>query len=472
MKTKILPLFFLFSIFYFNSFASVKIKAVLKNADAGTDVQLFYEKNVFEFNSIVKKIDSSGAFSSEIPLIADNLLRVTIGNVYVDVFVKDNASIYFTADINNFYNTLKFENDLAAENNYNVLESKYNILAELNSYSRYGDAIEYKQHIDSIIKLNYSLWNNYPKQNLDPLFVLQTTTSLKYKHVNALWMYKIGFDPKANKYFNKSIPDNYFNFLDTLNFNNNDYVDNRDFTSALTRYLFEKFDKTSLLNLPVELPDEEKAKMAFKNRYNYRKDNLRSHVLELEVVSMFRQSVKGIKPEMKLFFDSIYNDYMSYAKNEKYKQWLTNHLQKLNKLNSGILAPDIELLNVKNEKVKLSDYKGKILYVDFWASWCAPCKVNMHDSKILSTKFDNNEVIFVYINIKDDAKAWKNYIKKNKIDGLHLYADKNTSDELYKAYNIYGIPKYVLIDKDGIIVNSAAEVPSKAEAEIVKALTK
>lgn len=468
MKPKILFSVFLFSIFYLNSYASVKIKAVIKNAETGTDVQLFYEQNVFEFNSIVKKIDSSGAFSAEIPLIADNLLRVTIGNVYVDVFVKDNTSIYFTADINDFYNTLKFENDLAAENNYNVLESKYNILEELNSYSRYGDAIEYKQHIDSIIKLNYSLWNKYPKENLDPLFVLQTTTSLQYKHVNALWMYKIGFDPKTNKYFNKSVPDNYFHFLDTLSFNRDECVNNSHFTTALMRYLFEKFDMTSLMNLPVEWSDEEKAKVAFKNRYNYRKENLRSDVLELEVVSMFRQSVKGIKPEMKVFFDSIYNDYMGYAKNEKYKHWLTNHLQKLNKLNSGILAPDIELLNIKNEKVKLSDYKGKVLYVDFWATWCAPCKVNMHDSKILSTKFDENEVVFVYINVKDEVKAWKSFLKNSNLDGLHLYADKKTSDELYNAYNIYGIPKYVLIDKDGKIVNSAAEVPSKAEAEIRK----
>lgn len=473
MKPKILFSVFLFSIFYLNSYASVKIKAVIKNAETGTEVQLFYEQNVFEFNSIVKKIDNEGAFSAEIPVITDNLLRITIGNVYVDVFVKDNASLYFTADLNDFYNTLKFENDLSAENTYNVLEAKYNILAELNSYSRYGDAIEYKQHIDSVIKLNFSLWNNYPKENLDPIFVLQTTISLKYKHVNSLWMYKIGYDPATNKYISKSIPDNYFNFLDTLKFDKDEYVSNSNFTTALMRYLFEKFDKNSRMNLPEGLSEIEKIKLSFINRYNYRKQTLKGAVLEYEVISMFRSNVKSINPEIKPFIDSIYNDFISYAKNEDYKLWLTNHLNKLSKLNSGIPTPDIELLNEKSEKVKLSDFKNKVLYVDFWATWCLPCIINMSDSKILSSKFsDNKDLVFIYVNVKDDFYKWKKHLKKNQYEGVHLYADKNTSEELYKAYNIYGIPKYVLIDKDGKIVNSAAEVPAKAEAEIAKVLSK
>lgn len=124
-------------------------------------------------------------------------------------------------------------------------------------------------------------------------------------------------------------------------------------------------------------------------------------------------------------------------------------------------APNIALTDVNGETHFLSDFKGKYIYVDFWASWCGPCNVEIPYMKELERTLNNEMVVFVGISIDEDINAWKNAMMRHALRGNQFIAPKEMSQML----NIQSIPRYVIYDKDGKLMNVNAPRPSSG-AEI------
>jgi thiol-disulfide isomerase/thioredoxin len=110
----------------------------------------------------------------------------------------------------------------------------------------------------------------------------------------------------------------------------------------------------------------------------------------------------------------------------------------------------------------IKQYEGKVVYLDFWASWCRPCKGEMPHSLKMQEKFKNKDVAFVYISTDRDETAWKNAISSLKITGEHFRVNKNVYTQMNDKFNVQYIPRYVLIDKTGKVVDANAKRPSDA----------
>lgn len=127
----------------------------------------------------------------------------------------------------------------------------------------------------------------------------------------------------------------------------------------------------------------------------------------------------------------------------------------------GQAAPDFSLTDINGKKVSLADFKGKVVYMDVWASWCAPCISEINKSKNLKDKFkDNKNVVFLYISIDEDPVKWREMVAKKDIHGVHLLSSKGQESDISKNYKVQGIPKFILIDKDGKIKDASAKRPS------------
>ena len=120
----------------------------------------------------------------------------------------------------------------------------------------------------------------------------------------------------------------------------------------------------------------------------------------------------------------------------------------------------------------IDQYKGKVLYLDFWASWCGPCCAEMPYSLELQEYFAGKDVAFVYISSDRGAEEWIRMIKILQITGDHYRANKTVKKEYNELFNVRYIPRYVIYDRAGNIVDSTALRPSDpiTKTEIEKLL--
>jgi thiol-disulfide isomerase/thioredoxin len=124
-----------------------------------------------------------------------------------------------------------------------------------------------------------------------------------------------------------------------------------------------------------------------------------------------------------------------------------------------------ELSNITFEDI-LESYQGKVIYLDFWASWCGPCKGEMPYSADLSNQFIDEDVTFLYVSTDKDSVAWKEMIKIMQIEGIHYRLGENTREDVFERFGIEFIPHYVLFDQDGNMVKNNMTRPSETETEI------
>jgi thiol-disulfide isomerase/thioredoxin len=100
--------------------------------------------------------------------------------------------------------------------------------------------------------------------------------------------------------------------------------------------------------------------------------------------------------------------------------------------------------------------RGHAIYVDIWATWCGPCLKEFPYSKKLQQEL--KEVTFVYICIDSERKAFNNAIERYQVGGQHYFLNKIQSNALRKQLDIDGVPHYLLINRDGFIVNPKHEL--------------
>jgi thiol-disulfide isomerase/thioredoxin len=115
----------------------------------------------------------------------------------------------------------------------------------------------------------------------------------------------------------------------------------------------------------------------------------------------------------------------------------------------------------------INTHKGKVIYIDFWASWCGPCKAKMPASVKLHEKFKGEDIVFVYLSIDKDPNNWKNAITSLLIanTGEHYRRNQDDIAELLKFLYVYSIPHYLIVGKDGQLVNRDALPPNEPRLE-------
>ncbi|MBP6403817.1 MAG: AhpC/TSA family protein [Bacteroidia bacterium] len=130
--------------------------------------------------------------------------------------------------------------------------------------------------------------------------------------------------------------------------------------------------------------------------------------------------------------------------------------------NAASNSDELDLTDVNGKAVQLSDFKGKVVYIDFWASWCGPCRGMMPFSKQLHEQLSDKEkkqIVFLYISIDANKDAWMKGIKDMDIQGVNALSPGNWSSRACKYFQINSIPRYMIMNKKGDIVNFNAPRP-------------
>lgn len=142
---------------------------------------------------------------------------------------------------------------------------------------------------------------------------------------------------------------------------------------------------------------------------------------------------------------------LNQERREKIERALSNYM----KLAIGSPAPSFKLLDTVGREVALESFRGKIVLLDFWASWCVPCREE--NPKYLAIyeqfKHKNFEIVAISLDKEEDRHAWLKAIKDDRIvEWEHLSDLKGTQSPLYKLYEIGGLPQNYLLNESGIII--------------------
>ncbi|MCU0451659.1 MAG: TlpA family protein disulfide reductase [Bernardetiaceae bacterium] len=109
----------------------------------------------------------------------------------------------------------------------------------------------------------------------------------------------------------------------------------------------------------------------------------------------------------------------------------------------------------------LKQFSGKVVYIDFWASWCGPCRSEFPFSKELHKKYQTKGIVFLYISLDEDEEDFQSGVDRHQMPGYHFWPTAKEQENLYHQFKLTSIPRYMLVDKQGNVINRDAPRPSR-----------
>ena len=225
------------------------------------------------------------------------------------------------------------------------------------------------------------------------------------------------------------------------------------------------------------------AKIMYKALSNYSRGSLEFHKAKIT----FLDTCNFPKIIVEESFKGLTTGYIR-SKDEKVKAYLDSMIQikitdpktlkkhadfkaKEARFKDGDVSPQFTLIDIDGKEVSISDFKGSMVIMDCWATWCAPCIKGLPKFNKLKEKYKGKNIVFLTVSIDDNVKAWKKKVLKNRdgiLSGIQLNTSQN-ENTFKKDFRVQGIPHYILIGADGCIIKRIAPHPGSEELyELIK----
>ncbi|WP_405291753.1 TlpA family protein disulfide reductase [Algibacter sp. Ld11] len=158
-----------------------------------------------------------------------------------------------------------------------------------------------------------------------------------------------------------------------------------------------------------------------------------------------------------------YKIFMDASTDDKNNKEISETYNKLKTVAPGQPSPKfVDYENYAGGSTSLDDLKGKYVYIDIWATWCGPCKAEIPFLQKVEKQYHGKNIEFVSISVdrKADHDKWKAMVKEKELGGIQLFTGNDFKTKFIEDYFVMGIPKFILLDPNGDIVQSSAPRPS------------
>jgi thiol-disulfide isomerase/thioredoxin len=448
----ILPLFMACS----EKSENVVLTLTLENATFNkAEVNIIKDFIAYNRETRIAEADSNGVFTLELEIQHPQLIFITLGQIRTSVYLEKGGDLQLFADMNNWDTSLTFTGDYANENNFLVLNSRalatdFNQNNTMNLY-RSGTAEEFQQYAKDMQSTSAELLKDFGKKNkLSKDFTRFFLTDVTYTYYSNL----LNFSPYYN-YFNQTEPElteGYYDFLkDALVFSDESF-NVRSFADFLNVY-HQYYIRTNKENIPADMDEFEQSKWAVNEIYTGKaRDFVMANIINAEL--NWGEFTKA---------ETSYNEFRDSGADLALVEILRDAYESALRVTPGNAAPAFTLTDINGNNVSLSDFEGKVVYLDFWASWCGPCMREVPHAKELKKRFEGQEdLVFLYISVDEDPEAWKRTVELHQIEGVHLNV-KGMKAETALSYNVKGVPSFFIIDKKGIIHDNNPGRPSSGD---------
>ena len=386
-----------------------------------------------------------------LPLTNKQYFYFQLGREYGTIYGEPGDTVSLRLDYKNFDESLKFSGTKSNENNYlikNYLFREKQAKPLKQDYNK--SYTEFDQEISEIHQSLNDLLNQYSENGLDEEFIENEQAR------NQLFYFKkLVFYPSEYKIHTGKMPelsDAFFTAIDSINTENENYLS------------FETYPAVISEKLSLQKPILDKKNKDYALQLGERMASIENKAIREQL--FFRLLSREIKlAENEQMVNQLLSKYEKNIEDDSLQEELKEHLTKREQLQPGKEAPVFEVENTKKEPVQISDFKGKLLYIDFWATWCKPCREEMPHLNELIEEYKNEEVVFLGVNLDRSKHAYQNwslFLAEHQLNGVQTIA-LNNQKAIIDQYNVYAIPRYVLIDQQGEIINAMAPKPSEKE---------
>ncbi|WP_236975782.1 TlpA family protein disulfide reductase [Membranihabitans maritimus] len=442
----------------------IKISGIVKSNNSDS----IYLVTDHYINRKSSHIDHNGAFAFNSKLAESKYVILNISRNSFPIYIEPGDSIYVIIDNPDLLRpNLKFKGSNVRQNQFTYSLRKLNDSLKFT----YMD-----QHQTVFTNYLFSL----PYLEFDKITSELNEKTIEYIEKNAQAINDADFVELQKKFTN-------WNFI-------NDHIKYTGIHNAMTRYEpdFKPITKEIIKDKIDQIDLSDHDLMRYPNFREYVRNTLA--IRETESLSEWYENSNKFKinfqnaqaiSDRKIRDMALYSTILDFFNENEYGN-ITTELEDFKKLNgnknhneiisqlvesikstepTGVI-PTTSLTNLNGDTVDLKTFSD-LLYLDFWATSCKPCIEEYPHFQQLQEKYQNQPIQFLSISLDSSIEDWQQFITNNNWGGLQLITTKAFQSDIAKFFNITTIPRYALIDKNGIVIDGNAMHPSQFEIQKV-----
>jgi len=468
---------FLFCLFFFNPAFAERISGLVINLKKPQIILRSYPTFLASHDDTLM-VAFDGSFSRNIKLESPGFIELVIGGYAIDnIYIGPNEDLVVSADgknWNTFFETVKFKGSAAPFNNYlsyvNRNLRRQNMFITMETYH-----FEQKKFLSTVVEV-YKTRDSLASRYL---------SKLNQKELSSRkWMTFKKIDSIQNLYEKLSV---YRSFAAAVI---KPWVEKQKFVSEYVVPLIKVTEMAEYLAAPhyryfwvdyLELKYDLKNSQVFKeykhNKMDYFKalpdfkqkevnDRL-SDVVDIYYLSNIPKEYVAARDSDFVILDTFVNKLVKHLSDKTVGK---NYFLVASKVSDfsrtsrpGKQAKDFQMEDKMGKTYTLKDFKGKLVVIDVWASWCIPCIKEIPALKTMSEKYVNNgETVFISVSVDEFRKDWiEKGLSIPNLENKQFWANGGFESLLAKQYAITSVPRFIIIDRDGLIINIDGPKPSQ-----------
>jgi thiol-disulfide isomerase/thioredoxin len=381
----------------------------------------------------------------------------------------DTTLLYLEHSATGSFN-LTFEGNYKAVNEYffnkrNTLgysDLRYPLNNWITSKSKYKQILD---KTDSLAQVELDFLQSYVMHKTLPEWFIDYEQS-EINYMAAGFKQTMVVYNKLFEVFKDSLPANYFDFLSGIIINNEKAI----LTSAYILFMDEYFMRDLSPDEYMELGGYERASKIYGHIHKNSQNQLSDKVSEVYHQYMFSSLST-------LTSDSVKIDSMAHALDIK-NSARYSHLfgqkdrdkKEFKNLQRGDEVIDFFVVDENDSLVSIRDFSDRIVYLNFWATWCGPCIKNIPELNQLIAEFANQDIVFLNICLNSEKDRWMKTLHKTKLKGVNVFAEGNWGKRLSEEFNIQSIPTYTLLEKGNRLYENHTHKAPQVRDKIIRLL--
>ena len=408
------------------------------------------------------EVDNSGAFHIDLSIESSGYLVFAHGKEITTMFLEPGDSVYLTINTAEFDESVTYSGTGAEKNNYlakNFLEEEKQSPDFYMLFSLPVDS--FTAFVDSVMTSKINAINEY---TFEEDFMEAQRTGFLLDNSVSKFIY-----PSYHEYFTSGekveLPQDWYDFISLIDINDDLIKTMKSYNTYLDQLIGYEAENL-LADDSVLASRSHKETLSSLMVINNIIDNVESRndlLYQYMNEHVMYNSINDIGPLLK--------DFENLCSDSLYTSKIKTEIAKWDALKEGNVAPVFTASDLEGKNYSLTDFLGKYVYVDVWATWCGPCKREIPYLKSLIDEFAGKNVVFMSVSVDNTQEPWREMLSKDDdVHGMQLYAEGAWKSSLATDYLVRSIPRFILIDREGKIIDVNAPRPSENINEVLSQL--